>query len=289
MKRLCLLLLLLAGAAGFGLWRLRTSIHASRAWAVVESFAGGHVGRLDTSTEARLEKALALVIPGRPAQRVYFGYQRVALWAFDDPRRGRRLVLLERATEAPGTVRVRVHTMDVDDRRVSTRTFTAGPGLYVQGLVRRRTSISPLPLLQLIPDPNVFLPGRRRDGSPSGSQVYALIGDDWRLVRIEDEGRLIPVEEGGRHFRCGPLHRPVDDWHVDENLRSTDPARVLSALAWLARLNLGRGYLSAEHAGESALIDAQLARPEVKERLRDLATSFEPWIAETAAFALSIR
>ncbi len=141
-------------------------------------------------------------------------------------------------------------------------------------------------------------------GTPSKEQVLSnpkSVTDQWysfdeqgtHLVRLaQGDGKLL---QG--HFRwafpsIGPdtMGRSVAKWRAD--LASSDPARQIDCMQWLAGSHLRPGDKrekdsSQESVADSMAYESLRADSAIKLRLRELASSSVPWVREQATFTLA--
>lgn len=123
-------------------------------------------------------------------------------------------------------------------------------------------------------------------------QYYTFNDQGAYLIRITAENELMGNSfRGGFPALGGPdvSDRPSSAWKAD--LNSADPARQLSAMVWLSSDHLNsrdwrREGFARESVGDSISYEVLRVDYKVKERLKQLKSSFSPWIREQASFTL---
>lgn len=128
------------------------------------------------------------------------------------------------------------------------------------------------------------------NGSDVKRQYYALAGDRFALVRLEDsEGRAHMNHYGAPNWTIGPLPplRTEEQW--ERVILSDEPVPLLEALVWLGGIHLDSALPPPptlhEDRASALLCEAVRARPAVGRRVRDLRASLNHWIREAAVLA----
>jgi hypothetical protein len=128
------------------------------------------------------------------------------------------------------------------------------------------------------------------NGADVAKQYYALVADEMRLIRLEDSsGALVQNIYSSPNHTIGftPIGRSAADWQ--EDLKSTDAAKVLAALTWLGgeHLNVNESepnYLH-EYLSEAQIVDGLRKRSSVKQAVNALQLSDNPWLRDAATAA----
>jgi hypothetical protein len=128
------------------------------------------------------------------------------------------------------------------------------------------------------------------NGADVAKQYYALVGDEMRLIRLEDSsGALTPNIYRTPNHTIGftPIGRSVADWQAA--VESDDVAEVLAALTWLGGVHLnlddvkdGDPAYWHEYLSEAGLVEAVRGRSAVQTAVNALKQSSNPWVREAA-------
>ncbi len=228
--------------------------------------------------------AVAQLVPGRKYDR-YFGYAPWYFWEVGTGDGRRAFVLFEvfGPVAHPGSTPVRISVFDDAGRLVSEATFDTGHRRYLCEVALRPTGANEKPIL-------VFKVARLFANAPT--QYYTWIGDRVDLIRLEkEEGTPVRNDYYVKHFRCGPElpRQTADQWQAD--LESTDRARVLRALVWLAGVHWdprnGKKWDSQYESSQDAeLVRAVLRRYWVQARLKEFSEGADAWLREAACLVL---
>jgi hypothetical protein len=115
-------------------------------------------------------------------------------------------------------------------------------------------------------------------------QVYALVADQWLLIRVEEDGQAI--SDPNSVFRCGPELRPESIEIVLQALNSSDPSEVLAMLCWLGGFTREVSNPRNKAASTAAFYSEALRNPFVSKRLEELKESQDRWTRDGAALVL---
>ncbi len=255
-------------------------------WRQLESFVGRDLSLLEKKDVERLEKLLAKVIPSRKSTSPGWGYQPCAIWRFEASNGPVHWVLIEvnRTNIHPGSDEIRLHTLNEETHSITVTEFTTGHRRYIAGFDLKTLPLSETPALEI----------RTDAGSNPSRQFYALVGEDWRLIRMErGDGAIARPQYDIKHFRCGPELHPPDLLAVEQALGSPNPSEQLATLVWLTGFHKppAPSEVSPQYqtAADVVFVNQARAHPSVRARLEALSKSPEPWIAESAALALQLQ
>lgn len=253
-------------------------------WRGLDDFTGKDLRKLDKATDERLYESLKPIFPKFQS----FGSWGPRPWAlakFDNGREPLRWVCFEVDTTLPhpGTTRLKLHTWNAATRKVRVSEFTTGCRVYVKGFALKKRSISDGLLLELET-------GYGGPEKPVGRQVYARLGDEWVLIRVEWEGKAGPPKYAWRPSRAGPEYRPFELPSVLDSLDSDNAVEQLLALTWLGAFHQVRRdpaeWRYGQAQGDVDFVEAARSHPGIRARVEALTKSSEPWVAEAAALAL---
>jgi hypothetical protein len=171
------------------------------------------------------------------------------------------------------------------DHAGSVRTeveFTTGDHCYLSNATSRAVDGFEFPIIVLDVD------CREGAGSDYSRQYYTVVGNRFDLIRLEGrDSRARRNLYYANHLACGPptVEQSADQWQMD--LSSTDRARILRALVWLAGDRSAAA--ASEHRGHSIgdppqtiLAEKVRARPAVVQRILELSHSDKTWEREAA-------
>jgi hypothetical protein len=129
--------------------------------------------------------------------------------------------------------------------------------------------------------------------APSTTQHYALLGDRFVLVRLEDDvGKITKNHYGAPNWTVGPSpSRTRDEWLA--LLRSESHAEVLAALVWLGGVHVNEGppwpdTVHEDHESAGIWHDL-IANEDVKRRLAELVESDDEWTRAAARLATDVE
>ena len=260
------------------------------------SYVGIDLESLDSIGSKKLDQAICAVIPGRrlrDPQRLLdlLDYQPRAVWRLEGQAVPARLVLFEvdPTVDHPGSTRIRLHTFDERGTLLSMTAFTTGHRTYMRGFELKRIPVSSYPVLEISTGLGPG-PGANLGGPNPSRQVYALVDDQWRLLRLEADGQVIAASYYVKHFRAGSDLRPRDLPEVENALQSSDPGVVLTMLTWLGGFHQapppGEDSRQYEDAKDVAFHREAMQSPKIRERLQELAESETLWVREGAKLIL---
>ncbi len=164
--------------------------------------------------------------------------------------------------------------------------FSTGPHCYLKNASVRSVAEFELPLLELDVDCREAL---KADYT---RQVYSVIENRFDLIRLEGHDGL-PRRNlyYAGNLACGPppIEQSPEQWEAD--LYSSDRARVLRSLVWFAGERAAGDVSKDLHSivGQpplSILVKEVLARPAVRQRIRDLSRGDHEWERQQADLVL---
>lgn len=263
----------------------------------LSAYVGQDLRSFDSWSRVRLERVLARHIPGRKAYNPqdplsFFDLQPWALWRLEGRGQPVRWVLFEGDpfVSHPGSTWMRFQVLDKAGRYIRSTEFSTGHRTYLRRFALKPSAVSPYPLLELEtglgpgPGANLFGPNPSR-------QLYALVGDDWRLIRMESDGKIMAPAYHVKHFLCGPRMRPSGVPDVERALDSPDRGEVLAMLVWLGAHHAPP---PADDKSPQYEEEAEVHRHEealrsgvIRIRLERLVADPDPWVREQAAEVLT--
>ena len=183
----------------------------------------------------------------------------------------------------PGESRLRTSLFTSEGYLISSSEFGAG----------WRIALSHIRLVQVSGIEGEVLEVESRqmpNGADVAKQFYALVGDEMRLIRLEDSsGALVQNIYSSPNHTIGftPIGRSAPEWQDD--LKSTDVAKVLAALTWLGGEHLSvneaePNYLH-EYLSEAQIVEGLRERSSVKQAVNALQLSDNPWVRDAATAA----
>jgi hypothetical protein len=119
-------------------------------------------------------------------------------------------------------------------------------------------------------------------GGNSSHQAFTIVGNELRLIYLGDGIRIDQNNFQTPWMTIGPrLNLSADEW--EQELQSTDDARVLSALIWLGGYHWdGQAPPYDEDRPDGEKVTNLYARESVRQRLADLKNSTNFYIKQAA-------
>lgn len=236
------------------------------AWQVLLSFENQDLEGLDEKSLRAVDNAISkLTGPSRAPEFVQFEprlFRKIANSTGEQ-----RYMLVEQLPMRfiPGAETIRVNIFDTAGKVLSSTEFDTGNRMAITGM-RIRTNYWVVPNALTI-DCEYWL------GGNSSHQIYAIVGNELRLVYLGDGLRVDDNNYQTPWMTIGPrLNLSADEW--ERELQSADDARVLSALIWLGGSHWdGQAPPYDEDRPDGEKVTNLYARDSVRQRLADLAKS----------------
>lgn len=282
-----LLIVLLTAAAGYLTAEYAKRKSRREALAALEACRGEELKTLDAAQVNALHVHLSNL--GVHHNHLHPWY----VWDFSTEGRPTGYLLFQADTTGkfemhPGYTGITLTVMDHDGKPVCETYLSTGWRCYLRGAKLDSEIEGGRPLVVL----TTGLGGG--PGPDVRTQYYALIGERFELVRLEDsDGNATRNRYYVKHFRCGPplAERTEAEWVAD--LTSADRYRVLMALTWLGGthwdLHLNDGVAADDRQVEDVahvhLVRRVRAHPKVILLLRDMVRSDNPWLRQAASLA----
>lgn len=174
----------------------------------------------------------------------------------------------------PGSQSIRVHIFDATGKVLNSTQFDTGNRMAIRSIHLRKNYLLNSEALTI--DTEYWIGGNH------SHQYYVVVGDELRLVYVGDGFRVDINNYQNPDMTIGPrLNHSADEWESD--LQSTDDARVLSALTWLAGYHWdGQESPYDEDRSDGEKVRDLCARESVRRRLADLKNSTNFVIKQTA-------
>jgi hypothetical protein len=216
-----------------------------------------------------------------------FGFHPWHIWKFRADRRTVYWILdYDGPVPHPTSPILRIGAFRGDGKKLAETTFRTGYRCYAHA-ARLAKPMDPRCPLLILDTSNGVGPG-----PGIGAQCYALVGDAFALVRLEDpSGSLMRNDYTLQGRECGPAipKRSASEWEAD--LLSGDRFRILRALTWLGGVHPG-GHVPRYDMGPledpdvAKLVQQIREKPRVVARLRRFAGGDDRWVREAALLAL---
>jgi hypothetical protein len=197
-----------------------------------------------------------------------------------------RYVLIEESPLRiiPGDSRLRISLFNPNGELINSSEFATGWRIGLAGIRFIQVKDIRGEVLEVESFPAI-------NGADVFRQYYALVGDQMRLIRLQDSaGELSPNRYITPNHTIGLTQtgRSAADWQAA--LLSNDVAEVLATLTWLggSHWTVNDGTESAswhEEPSEGRLVAEVRARPAVKEAINTFKNSDNSWIREAARSA----
>jgi len=263
-----------------GVLVLQFDARTSYAWAVLLAYQNRDLTNLEPPAKARLQLAIDSLVG--PIENRFFSAR---LFSKLSRQEKERYVLVEESPlrEIPGDSRLRTSVFAKDGTLVSTSEFGAGWRLFLSNI--RFTQVEGIAgeVLEVESTPAI-------NGADIAKQYYALVGDQMRLIRLEDSsGVLTRNVYAAPNYTIGftLIGRSASEWQNE--LKSNNSAEVLAALTWLEGLHLNvnrpEPFVEDEYLSEAQLVDGLRARSSVKQVVNELRYSNNQWVREAAKAA----
>jgi hypothetical protein len=245
-------------------------------WQVLLSFQNRDLKKLDKQSEARLRIAIDSVGGGIEAEEAPWGFQPILFQALLNTAGQQRYLLVEEANTrfVPGTSYLRLRWFDLDGKVLNARTASVYRELFTGVHVRKVDAVRG----DMLVVESMYMPF----GRYQPRQFYALVENEIRLVYIELNGRFDPTISADG---IAPhIKRPVDEWELA--LFSEDYVEVMSALLWI-NANHWTGVPMHYDEKEGETVETLLKRNDIRQRLRQLKQSTNPWMKTAARSILN--
>jgi hypothetical protein len=263
------------------LLRLTTPLPRVYAWRMLLLLQNSDLRELDPPQKAQLQLAIDSL---RGTTENKFLFARLFTHLSTNHGEDRYLLVEESPLVTfPGDSRLRTSLFTANGDLVSSSEFGAGWRIALS-----RIRLAPLNGIgsEMLEVESRQMP----NGADVAKQYYALVGDEMRLIRLEDSsGVLVQNIYSSPNHTIGftPIGRSAADWQDD--LKSTDVAKVLAALTWLGgqHLNVNEAepnYLH-EYLSEAQIVEGLRERSSVKQSVNSLQLSDNPWVRDAATAA----
>ncbi len=188
----------------------------------------------------------------------------------------------------------RAHLFDSDWRRLAVQVFPVGHRFLLKEatvVANEELDEDLLVVKAVCLGPFLEVGGKRKPVLEHGEfqrQFYALLGESFVLVRLEDdEGRIVPNDyTRNRPYKGTDSSGKGAEDRLQE-LCSSNPVEQLAALVWLSGKHLSGSeprhpYLDQEDAEDSRVYEAVREDPRTKQALAELVDSEVKWVREYA-------
>lgn len=248
------------------------------AWRVLLSFENQDLQNLDEESMHAVNHAIEMTTGQSDADQ-FLRFEPRIFRKISNTRGEPRYILVEekRLAIIPGTASVRVHIFDTDGKVLSSTQFDTGNRMAIIAMRIRRDHWMDKPTLVI--NSEYWL------GEHTSHQVYAVVENELRLAYISAPFGIASNNYRQPILTIGPrLNLSADDW--ERELQSTDDARVLSALTWLAGSHWeGQEAPYDEDRPDGEKVKDLRARESVRRRLNEL-TNSKNFFIEHAAKAM---
>jgi hypothetical protein len=259
-----------------------TLTQVSSAWTILLSFQGRDLTEIYGQQKAQLDTAIESL---RTRKENEFLVPR--LFSKVSTSKGeQRYVLIEESPlrMIPGDSRLRISLFNATGQLLSSSEFAAGWRIHL-------TEIRFVQVKDISGDILEVESYQSIGGADVAWQYYALVGDEMRLIRLEDSSRaLTPNRYSTPNHTIGATQTCRSAADLQTALVSDDVAEVLATLTWLSggHWNLKDGNEPAywhEEPSQARLVEAVRASPAVKEAVDVLKRSDISWVREAATSA----
>ena len=254
----------------------------SSPWTTLLSVQGRDLRKIEGPAKARLEMAIKS-LRGKVENRFLYArlFSRISTYNGEQ-----RFVLIEESplVMIPGDSRLRISLFTPDGELLNSSEFGAGWRIALSEI--RFVQVKDIKGEVLEVESHAMI-----NGADVARQYYALVGDQMRLIRLEDStGVLVPNRYGTPNHTIGLTQtgRSAADWEAA--LMSNDVAEVLATLTWIGGLHMDvkegddPGYWHEELA-EARIVEEVRARPTLKAAVNALKRSDNTWVSAAATSA----
>jgi hypothetical protein len=202
--------------------------------------------------------------------------------------------------DVPDVSAVQIHVFDKNWKRLAKQTFPTGYRFFLKEVspAKDNTLKQQLLVAKVTSSGPFIVQGQeKRPAFEQGDyqrQYYALLGDHFVMVRLEDNEKRIAQN----HYRWrappkGPTvpKRTRDEWI--RSLSSDNPVEQLATLVWLSGTHLPSTEARQEDVNQESVEDSKLFEAvrdatETKKVLRELTNSKNLWVQEYAKLTLQV-
>jgi hypothetical protein len=269
-----LLLMILVGCSG------------DKQRASLDAFVDQDLRNMDDDSQGKLNELLSECLPER--------YHTDRIWAFEpwyvwrhETRDGHTVFILfqgQHIFEIPVVSRAAVHFLDLNRRHLGCSDFSTGWRIDLKSATLRRDQDLGVHVIEILTAPVI-------NGDDIRRQVYGVFDDRVALLRLEDSfGKLVENNYHNPNHTIGPdpLPRSADEW--EQELLSSEPARVLESLTWLGGMHRSDLTSASDNIGVEDIIPARTVaelrkRSAVQKAIAELTRCPNRWIREAAQAA----
>jgi hypothetical protein len=260
----------------------------SSAWRVLLSYEGRDLRKLDRESGLRLGEAVEALLGKRGGGERALIVPRLVSKLSDADGQTRYAFIEEKPLiSIPGASRIRAHVFAAEGNLLDSSDFNSGHRI---SLTEMRVELSP----EIGREVLVVNSKGSVNGADIARQIYALIGEQLLLIRLEDSGgRLV------RNTYVAPSHaigvrlagRSANEWV--RALESSDTAEALAALLWLSGSHLSPrtrvpGHFF-EDMREARLVEELRSREDIKEIINALIKSENAWLRSAAELTRKVE
>ena len=266
----------------------------------LEPHIGKDLQKLDADALAEFRKQVDAITRDKSKTNEWGSYK--PWWVMPFVRTNAAWVLLEAypGYDVPDISHVRIHVFDRNWMRIAKHSFPTGYRCFLKEVVLVKDN--PLKQDLLVAKvtstgPFILQGDEQRPAFEQGDyqcQYYALLGDQFVMVRLEDNNNTI----ARNHYRwqAPPKGPPVPKHTADEWIRSLSSANSveqLTTLVWLSGTHLDstekrKKDHNQESVEDSELFEAVFDAAETKNALQELVKSKNTWVQEYATLTLRL-
>jgi hypothetical protein len=206
------------------------------------------------------------------------------VWKTDRSGQTRYVVLLgEDLRMIPGGTSACVRLFDSATTMIRSWSFQTGWRIQLQEASLEHTAELDQDLLVIRTSPVI-------NGRDISKEIFAIAGDQLRLLRLEDsKGNAVQNEYIFPNYEIGivPQAQTPQEW--TDLLQSEDKSEALSALVFLGGRHLAEDerqlLLGPRESKYATLFQELLARPSIRDLIAKLANSSDRWVRDAAILA----
>jgi hypothetical protein len=266
----------------------------------LEAYIGKDLQKLDECAPEEFRKQVEALTGDKPEKKQWWSYE--PWWVKPFVGGMAAWVLLEAypGYDVPDVSSVQIHVFDKNWKRLAKQSFPTGYRFFLKevALVKDNPLKQDL-LVALLTSSGPFIVegGEKHPAFEQGDyqrQYYALSGDHFVIVRLEDNKRSLAQN----HYRWHtPLKGPAvpkrtrDEWI--RSLKSGNQVEELATLVWLSGTHLPSTEArkqdhNQESVEDSKLFEAVRGAADTKKALRELTNSKNSWVQEYAKLTLQV-